>query len=295
MRADQQRYASSDNIVPITAPAESDISEILMLKEKCERRLGIGIVLGGEFLRSMDKEGVGALAFKKNARLVGFIFFYSFDKEEVEASLFADPDDDWKDVGSALLEAMREESRRRGYERLLVMNDRRFPSGAQMIMERGGKPAFSEHRMEADDVRISTSHHIDLCLVGNDDASLIAVEQACHGRFYSKPDQRRYLAIHEGEVIGKIDVLAEGSTADLTGFCVIPEQRGRGYGKAILQTIIRTMRAEGMDRIILDVQTDNDIALSLYLKSGFRKDFTLDYYAIPLEDMISHEHHSTIQ
>lgn len=291
MSADQRKYAISENIVPITAPTEGDISEILMLKEKCERRLGIGIVLGEEFLRSLDKEGVGALAFKKEGRLVGFVFFYSFDREEVEASLFVDPDDDWKDVGSSLLEAMREESRRRGNERLLVMNDRRFPSGAQMIMEKGGKPAFSEHRMEADDARIPTSLHIDLFLVGNDDASLIAVEQACHGRFYSKPDQRRYLAISEGKAIGKIDVLVEGSTADLTGFCVIPELRGRGYGKAILQTMIKTMRVEGKDRIILDVQTDNDVALSLYLKSGFRKDFTLDYYAISLEDMISHEGH----
>ncbi len=291
MSADQRQYANSENIVPITAPTESDISEILKLKAKCEQRLDIGIVLGAGFLRSLEKEGVGALAYKKEGRLVGFIFFYSFDKEEVEASLFTDPDDDWKKVGLSLLEAMREESRRRGHERLLVMNDRRFPSGAHMIMQNGGKPAFSEHRMEAADVRIPASHHIDLRLVSNDDATLYAVEQACHARFYSKPDQRRYLAIHEDKAIGKIDVLVEGSTADLTGFCVVPEQRRNGYGKAILQSIIETMRMEGKDRIILDVQTDNDVALSLYLKSGFKKGFTLDYYAMSLEEMISDNHH----
>jgi ribosomal protein S18 acetylase RimI-like enzyme len=49
--------------------------------------------------------------------------------------------------------------------------------------------------------------------------------------------------------------------------------------------MVRDLRAAGKERIVLDVQTDNDVALSLYIKSGFEKEFTIDYYVISLEDM----------
>jgi len=123
--------------------------------------------------------------------------------------------------------------------------------------------------------------------VGNDDAALKMVEMECHGSFYSKPDQRRYLALVDGQPIGKIDVNLEGSDADLTGLCVIPRLRGRGFGKAILQGMMGVQQAAGRERIVLDVQTDNDVALSLYIKSGFEREFTIDYYEISLEVKIN--------
>ena len=288
-------HASSGRIVPVTSPSESEMAQILGLKEKCEQRMGIGIILSGDFLRSLDKAGVGAFAFQRDGHLIGFGFFYSFFKEEAEALIFADPDEDWTHISSRLLETVRTECGRRGHIRVMVMNDRRSSSGAELIGEFGGRLVFSEHRMEADDVRITPNQHIDLKKVENDDPTLYAVEYACIGRFYSKPDQTRYLAKLDGRPIGKIDVNKEGTIAELTGFSVIPEQRGRGLGKSILLSIIGLLRAEGFERIVLDVQTDNDVALSLYLRSGFREEFTLDYYEISIEDAIGREHHSSEQ
>jgi len=86
----------------------------------------------------------------------------------------------------------------------------------------------------------------------------------------------------EGKPVGKVDVNMEGTIAELTGFCMVPELRGMGHGKAILLGIVDILRAEGKERIVLDVQTGNDIALGLYQKSGFRRAFTIDYYEITL-------------
>ena len=55
--------------------------------------------------------------------------------------------------------------------------------------------------------------------------------------------------------------------------------------------MVSILREEGKDRITLDVQTDNDVALSLYLKSGFEKEFTIDYYTISLKELITIERH----
>ena len=54
------------------------------------------------------------------------------------------------------------------------------------------------------------------------------IELECFGHFHSKPDQRRYLAMVEGEPIGKIDINTAGPEAELTGFCVVPRSRGKG-------------------------------------------------------------------
>lgn len=289
MSAEAHDIFGSGRIVTVTSPSESDIAQILALKEKCEKRLGIGIVLTGDFLRTLNKEGVGAMAFMNEGRHIGFSFFYSFEKEEAEVSIFADPDEDWKRVHSLLLDAAIAECRRRGHFRLLVLNDRRLLSGVEPIRTAGGKLVFSEHRMTSNAAPMVKDQRIDLRAVGNDDAMLREIELECHDRFYSKPDQRRYLAMVEGSPIGKIDIYQEGPDAELTGFCVLPWSRGKGFGKAILQSMVSILRTEGKGKITLDVQTDNDVALSLYLKSGFEKEFTIDYYSISLKELITVE------
>ncbi len=268
---------------PVAKLTEDEIGKILGLKELCERKQGISIIMSGDFLRSLDKPGLGAFQLLKEGRIIGFAFFYSFVKEEAEAMVFADPDEEWSGSCLALMKATMAECERRGHARLLFMNDRRFPAGAQLLIEMGGKLAFSEHRMEATGgEHLVTAHHIDLIEVGNDDPRLCEVELSCFSNFHSKPDQRRFLAMSEGSAVGKVDVNADGTITELTGLCVIPELRGKGHGKAILREVVEVLRIEGKERIVLDVQTDNDIALELYQKAGFRKVFTLDYYAILL-------------
>ena len=278
-----QGMAEDGRVLAVSSVSEGEISRIMALKEKCERRLGIGIVLSAEFLRSLEKPGVGALAFRTGKQYLGFAFLYSFEKEEAETCLFADPDYDGDTIKASLLEATIAECKRRGHLRLLVMNDRRLTGGVGLIERNGSRLAFSEHRMIWDRTARRPSIDIGFLEVGNDDAALIKVEMECHGRFYSKPDQRRYLALVDGEPVGKIDVNLEGPDADLTGLCVLPRLRGNGFGKAILQGMVGVQKAAGKERIVLDVQTDNDVALSLYIKSGFEKVFTIDYYEIPLE------------
>jgi ribosomal protein S18 acetylase RimI-like enzyme len=282
--------AGDGRVEPVIGPTEGQITQILALKEKCENRLGTEIILSADFLRALDKAGMGAFAFMKEGRVLGFVFFYSFAKEEAEGCIIADPDGDWKNVSFALLEAAKKECGLRGHVRLLVMNDRRSVSGAEFISEAGGRLSFSEHRMLSHDAPSISNQPIELRAVGNEDQKLGEIELECHGRFYSKPDQTRYLALKEGEAVGKIDVCEEGSEAELTGFCVVPRLRGRGLGKAILQGMVGILRSQGKEVITLDVQTDNDVALSLYLKSGFEKKFTMDYYEMGLEDIISDKH-----
>lgn len=277
-------------IEPLNELTEDQISQVMALKEKCERRWGMAIPLTADFLRSLDRNGSGALALIEQGRFTGFVFFYSFEKEEAEACIFADPAIDWREASVMLLEATKAECGRRGHSRLLLMSDRRFAEGSELALAAGGRLSSSEHHMEYRGAVSTRGRSIELRRVGNDDPELHAIELECHGSFYSKPDQARYLGIVDGVPVGKIDVHEEGTDAELTGFCVIPRSRGRGLGRAILQGAVGLLRSQGKEGISLDVRTDNDVALSLYTGSGFVQSFTVDYYAISLEGMNTEEH-----
>ena len=78
------------------------------------------------------------------------------------------------------------------------------------------------------------------------------------------PARRYYLATLANVVIGKLEVLLEEQSAFIYGFAVLPEYRGRGYGRQILARTIQELLALGRERIALEVATENRNALSLY-------------------------------
>ena len=56
------------------------------------------------------------------------------------------------------------------------------------------------------------------------------------------------------------------------GMGVLPSHRGRGLGKRMLNECVAAAHARGIDRVELEVRTDNRLALELYRGSGFAVD-----------------------
>lgn len=81
-----------------------------------------------------------------------------------------------------------------------------------------------------------------------------------------------------GETVGKINVYSRDDNAHFFGFTVLPEHRGCGYGRAILNEGIRSMAGLGFKSMTLEVSCDNRNALSLYTSCGFRETYVNDYY-----------------
>jgi ribosomal protein S18 acetylase RimI-like enzyme len=52
---------------------------------------------------------------------------------------------------------------------------------------------------------------------------------------------------------------------------VIPAYRRQGLGRAILTSVLDLLRGEGAATIRIEVQTENEQALSLYRECGFRE------------------------
>lgn len=57
------------------------------------------------------------------------------------------------------------------------------------------------------------------------------------------------------------------------GFCIKPEFQGKGYGKALVDKLVKhAFKILKMHRIYLEVFADNEKALKLYEKYGFKKE-----------------------
>lgn len=82
-------------------------------------------------------------------------------------------------------------------------------------------------------------------------------------------------AYDEGRLVGMVVIVRAPNeksrhTANIYAMYVAPEARGRGYGRALVETAIERARAmAGLEQVYLAVVTTNTAARSLYLSAGF--------------------------
>jgi ribosomal protein S18 acetylase RimI-like enzyme len=90
-----------------------------------------------------------------------------------------------------------------------------------------------------------------------------------------------YVVTLQGAVIGTVRLISAEDPAYVAGFVISATHRGRGYGRDVLRRSVLTLRAQGADRVGLDVLTDNEAALALYTSLGFEPVAIEDYYRLP--------------
>ncbi len=78
-------------------------------------------------------------------------------------------------------------------------------------------------------------------------------------------------------------------TAGLFGMWVAPESRGRGIGRALVQSVIDWARGEDYRRILLDVGDMNVPAIRLYESCGFLPTGVTGTLPPPRDDLLEHE------
>ena len=77
-----------------------------------------------------------------------------------------------------------------------------------------------------------------------------------------------YLAVEDGEAVGYIEMTTGFEENLPIQLLVKPECRGKGYGRALLQTAIE---ANFPNRMTLDVDSHNTVSQNLYRSLGFRE------------------------
>jgi ribosomal protein S18 acetylase RimI-like enzyme len=90
-----------------------------------------------------------------------------------------------------------------------------------------------------------------------------------------------YIAKKEDSVIGKVNLqMSEGGTGGIYGLGVLPEHRGKGYGRAVLVQAVEKLKEAKAIEIMLQVAAQNATALNLYKSCGFQETSVMDYYKL---------------
>jgi len=83
----------------------------------------------------------------------------------------------------------------------------------------------------------------------------------------------QFVAVEANTVVGWCDITPMERTVfahrGSLGMGVIPEHRGKGIGRRLIEVTLNAARAKGLARIDLQVREDNIPALSLYRRFGF--------------------------
>lgn len=93
-------------------------------------------------------------------------------------------------------------------------------------------------------------------------------------------DGKICLASNEGDKLtGYIYASYVLDEAEIGNICVLPESRGQGTGKELLNQMLEALKEKDIRTVFLEVEADNAPAVRLYEKAGFiRYNERRDYY-----------------
>ena len=80
----------------------------------------------------------------------------------------------------------------------------------------------------------------------------------------------RTVGAPEGPILGFNIIRQADDEAEILSVAVDPKGRGRGLGKSLMREAILRLRADRVEKLILEVDGANMSAVSLYKKLGFK-------------------------
>lgn len=265
------------------------LEEVADLERRVVVADGGRLKLEWPMLRHRDGERVSDFVWRHGGRVVGFCGVYDLGGG-IEVAGMVDPESRRQGIGSALLAAATRASRERGHERLLLVTPRTTSAGKAFAEAHGGQLDHSEHHLSLGPTPPLPQNHGDVVVrdaTSRDLPELKRVLVAAFGHLQgdlqlpTRPGDRQIAVDLDGALIGCLRINRDRS-AGIYGFAIDPPMQGRGIGRAVLARVCHELRADGVDAITLEVETENEHALTLYTSTGFERQATEDYYAVPV-------------
>lgn len=246
---------------------------------------GIGLKTVNEFLYYVEDT---------LAAYIGISSFGSSNNGEING--MTHPGFRRKGIFKKLFELAMDECRKRNFRKVLLLSDGNSQSGIEFIKSVGGKYDFSEYRMKRlNETDLKGINPVKLRKAVNSDGKEIGRQNAIYfdreEEYESSPEEYdclpeeneklnmiTYMAELKGAVIGKINVDYSDNSAFICGFGILPDFRGKGYGKAALHAALQLIKEKHIHDIELDVECRNNTALNLYKTCGFEEQSVMNYY-----------------
>lgn len=255
-----------------------------------------------------DKAGIrdiNEFMYFTDEQLVGYIGICDFGgaSAPLEITGMVHPNYRQQGIFSILFELAIAECRRRNAGSILALCDRKSVPGQKFLERVGAVYKVSEFEMYLHDESFEMNEEllrgINFRKATNADAFEIARQNAIYfgdhpkeedenaphkGILLPEDEERRgmtiYLAEKDDQIIGKVHLQLINSLGGIYGLGVLPENRGKGFGRAILLKSIEKLKDAKAAKIMLQVAAENATALSLYKSCGFQETSVMDYFEL---------------
>ncbi len=287
---------TQNGIIQKPALTESDIADITNLIATCNSHDGLRMRIKPVNLRKRPKGTVNDFMYYEDGRLIGYLSGDSYGTKEKEITGMVHPDYRRRGIFHALFETARETYRRAGAERLVLICERSSASGQAWVATTGAMHDFSEHEivlgtyhergksMDGLEVRLATEADTEpiVAILATDSGNETDV-RAWVSYLLAHPEESNFfLATLHGKALGTIRLDDRGDEMGIYGFEVRMGYRGLGYGRQIMEYVIRYSQSKFPKPIMLDVDTTNTNAIGLYRSVGFEIRTTYNYYGYAL-------------
>ncbi len=275
--------------VTISELAPDQIDDLVALEQRILATDGVRLKL--EWPRIRAGTTVASLVAHAGDALVGFLGLYAFGgPPDVELVGMVDPAHRRRGIATRLLDRGLEICAEGGYDRQLLVVPRNSAPAAALVSARGAELQHSEYSLVLDGeprrrpedpattlrdaTELDRADRIRILTAGFGPPPEAAVNQLRGANFWN------VMIEHAGVPVGQVRLSLANGRGAIAGFAIDPEYRGRGIGRDALGRFCQMLGAQGAERVELQVEADNDLALGLYLSTGFHAVSTEDYYRL---------------
>jgi ribosomal protein S18 acetylase RimI-like enzyme len=290
-------------LIKKTTLTRAEQEEIEQLTDLCNRYEDLHMRLDFGMLRERRGDIVTDFLYYRDGRLLGYLSLDNWGSEERELVAMVHPDFRRQGIFNALFAATKEECIGNGIHRLDLVCERSSVTGQACAKAIGVRHGFAEHEMVLADFKDSYTFDERIFFrqaARRDLDALVTVQADSFNdpelfvrakllQIWQDPRRRFYLAAFgEGEVsckelVGSLRLDETEQAIGIYAFGVVPDYRRRGYGRQMLEEVIRIVRAESRKPLMLDVDVDNAAAIALYTSCGFQIKTTYDYYIVEVQ------------
>jgi ribosomal protein S18 acetylase RimI-like enzyme len=282
--------------------SSAEIAEVEQLAHICNDYEHLDMRIDWVELRPEYFGNLHDYLYYENGQLIGYLFLKRFGTVQKELTGMVHPGHRRRGIFSHMITAAKEECRSQGIQHLLLICEHDSSSGQAFVTSVKGKLDFSEYKMvlETFHERFAFDDRLSIQRAYMDDLdALITIISDGWGRSpesirpsvrfnLSEPHCQVYIArfggneLSCGEPVGCLRVYDMEREMGIYGFVVRPAYRGLGYGRQMMEEVILEIRSSphNSKSIMLEVETDNTVALNLYRSMGFAITRTYEYFEI---------------
>ncbi|TYS65769.1 GNAT family N-acetyltransferase [Sutcliffiella horikoshii] len=279
--------------------SKEEYQEVVALLKTCERHdsFEIGACLNLSMIQKGDDKHLDFILAREKEDLVGFLGLYSFvDPKKVELAGMIHPAYRNQGKFSRLLEHAKQITRARDANEVIFVCPLKSDAAIHLSSKMDATYMYTEFTMEynmisrkKDDWPVNMSINkadlsdsgmiMKLFSEGFEVASSDENIKRLIESNLTKLGYELFLVRLDKNPIATITISDEEQSVYLSAFTVTPAQRGKGYGRIILERIINDIIVRYPKKSIrLDVDVKNEGAIRLYENIGFRIVDGFDYY-----------------